>query len=540
MVFLLAAGALVYGNTRRTITASDWVEHTQEAINSLRAASQVNERVDANSRLFLLTSDDDRLDMVKANASNLAISVGHLQALVADNPEEVPNIQALLTCSGQISEAVKGLKSGGPQPKAAIERCQQTLNRMLDLERRLLLERSQATRRIEIQSLTTDFVFVALSLVALVTLFGFLVRGAELRQRSDRQIVLTNRHLEESVHLLQEKAYESELLTTSRDELQLCVNLQEVFKSAQSSFERLLPSTAGALCVITNSRNMMETVGSWGDVALEDCHTPDSCCGLRSGQPRWRQPGGSMIHCSHFGNAGPGNEIPERYLCVPVVAHGDTLGLLHIQCPDEDCVQAVRERLDGLHQLVQLTGMAVASMKLRTKLENQSIRDPLTGLFNRHFMEVALDRELSRARRRKSTLAVFMLDVDHFKEFNDTHGHAIGDTVLRSVAAACQTTVRAEDIVCRYGGEEFTIILPEITAEAAYERAENVRAAIANLRVFEGQDEFQEVTISVGIALYPEDGTTADVLLRSADQALYRAKKQGRNRVLAAEPIFAS
>jgi diguanylate cyclase (GGDEF)-like protein len=535
VIVLLGAGGLVYGNTRKGITASDWVEHTQEVINSLRAASQLNERVDANSHLYLLTTDEDRLDIVRTNASNLAITAAHLKALVADNADETANMQALIACSVELDEAMKALKPDSQQPKATIQRCQETLNRMLDLERRLLLERSQTTHRIEIQSINTDLVFVGLSLVTLVTLFGFLLRGAELRQRSDKQIVRTNRHLEENVLLLQEKAYESGLLTTSRDELQLCVNLPEVYRSAQNSFERLLPSTAGALCMITNSRNMMETVASWGEVALEDCHTPESCCGLRSGQPRWREPGGSMIHCSHFGGQGP-----EHYVCVPVVAHGDTLGLLFIQCPDTECMDSIRRRMDGLHQLVQLTGMAVASMKLRTKLENQSIRDPLTGLFNRHFMEVALERELSRARRRKTMLAVFMLDVDHFKDFNDSHGHAIGDAVLKSVAAVCQTTVRAEDIACRYGGEEFTIILPEITPEAAYERAENVRLAIANLRVFEGEDAYQEVTMSIGIALYPEDGTTADVLLRSADQALYRAKQQGRNRVLSAEPIFAS
>jgi diguanylate cyclase (GGDEF)-like protein len=189
-------------------------------------------------------------------------------------------------------------------------------------------------------------------------------------------------------------------------------------------------------------------------------------------------------------------------------------------------------------QLLQLTGMAVASMKLRNKLEHQSIRDPLTSLFNRSFMEIALDRELSRARRRKSVLAVFMLDVDHFKTFNDTHGHAAGDAVLKLVAEVCQASIRSEDIACRYGGEEFTIIFPDITPETAYAKAESIRRAIGELRAFEDKGFAGEITISIGVALYPEDATTAELLLSMADRALYRAKKQGRDQVSIAGEIL--
>jgi len=138
-------------------------------------------------------------------------------------------------------------------------------------------------------------------------------------------------------------------------------------------------------------------------------------------------------------------------------------------------------------------------------------------------------------------LAVYMLDIDHFKEFNDLHGHAVGDAVLKSVAEVCQRTVRAEDIVCRYGGEEFTIIVPEISPELAYERAEALRNAICDHQAFVGKEFYGEIRTSIGVALYPEDSITADALLQKADQALYRAKKQGRNQVvLSSEPIFAA
>jgi diguanylate cyclase (GGDEF)-like protein len=535
LLFLVLAGTMVYVNTRRTITATDWIEHTQEVINSLRAASQVNERIEANFHLFLVTGDATLLDKAQGNVKNLEASVAHLKVLVFDNANQEPSIERLTECSAELSLAIKGMQTTPVQPKAASERCQLTINSMLDMERRLLLERSQTSHRIEIQSLTTDFVFIGLSLLALSSLFGFLLRGEELRRRTDGRIIQTNRDLERSVELLRDQAQESDLLTRSRDELQLCVSLLEVYRSAQGSFARLLPGSGGALAMTTNSRNMMETVASWGEMSMEDCHPPDSCCGLRSGQPRWREDGFSEIHCSHFS----GSE-PDNYACFPVIAHGDTLGLLYIQCPDAACMDGIRGRMDGLRQLIQLTGMAVASMKLRIKLENQSIRDPLTGLFNRHFMEVALDRELARAARRKTMLAVFMLDIDHFKNFNDIHGHSAGDSVLRAVAEVCRNTIRPEDTACRYGGEELTIILPEMTEELAYSRAENIRRAISELRVQEGKQFYGEVTISIGVALYPDDGVSAEALLRSADQALYRAKRQGRNQVSVAEAIFAS
>jgi diguanylate cyclase (GGDEF)-like protein len=440
------------------------------------------------------------------------------------------------SCSADVTRAVNVLHTGAPFPVGPVQRCQQVIARMTEMERQLLEERTKRSQRISVVSLTSDFVFVGLSVLGLTTLFGFLLRSAELRQRSESLTQKANRELEESIQKLKEQADETNLLSTLRDELQLCVNLQEVYECARGGYIRLCPGTSGALCIITNSRNMMETVITWGEPSLADCHPPESCCSLRSGQPRWREPAVSEIHCNHFEGG-----RPERYVCVPVLAHGDTLGLAHIEFPDAESTAHARKCVLALRQLLQLIGMAIASMRLRMKLEQQSIRDPLTNLFNRHFMEVALERELSLAARRKTMLAVLMLDVDHFKEFNDTHGHAVGDIVLQAVAEVCRNTVRTEDIACRYGGEEFTIILPDINSETAYARANSIRSAVADLRVEDGKEMYGDVTMSIGLALYPESGTTAATLLRRADEALYRAKQQGRNQVLLAiEPIYAA
>ncbi len=170
--------------------------------------------------------------------------------------------------------------------------------------------------------------------------------------------------------------------------------------------------------------------------------------------------------------------------------------------------------------------------RLQSALQEQAVRDGLTGLFNRRYLDGILDREVSRARREGSPLALVMLDIDHFKRVNDTYGHQAGDEVLRVLAATLQADIRAEDTACRYGGEEFLILLPNMPLAAAIERAEGWRRAVEALTV--GHGEFAiTFTISLGVAAYPEHGKTPDDLTRCADQALYRAKAAGRNRVLA-------
>jgi diguanylate cyclase (GGDEF)-like protein len=308
--------------------------------------------------------------------------------------------------------------------------------------------------------------------------------------------------------------------------------VRQVYQLATRRFSLLLPETSGCLCMIDNSRQTVEVVSSWGTTTVDDFSPPEACCGLRSGQQRWRQPGLSEIHCSHFTE-----KAPERYLCSPIVAHGNAIGVLYVQCEDDAGIQAVNQRMDGLRQLVQITAMAVAALNLQSRLENQSIRDALTGLFNRYFMQISLERELSRAARKKQALAVLMLDVDHFKRFNDTYGHAAGDAALQGIANILKSNIRPEDIACRYGGEEFTILLPDITMSSAYERAQGIVDAVSRLSITYGMQTYTEFTISIGVALYPNDGGSLELLLRRADEALYRSKRQGRNQVSLYEAI---
>ena len=171
--------------------------------------------------------------------------------------------------------------------------------------------------------------------------------------------------------------------------------------------------------------------------------------------------------------------------------------------------------------------LALSNIALREKLRTQALRDPLTGLYNRRYMEDFLARYASMADRNDTALSVAMFDLDHFKRLNDEHGHAKGDAILTSVAVAVVGAIRPSDIACRYGGEEFVVLFPDCTMDEAANKAEVLRAQIERLSETHGA----RVSASFGIAGIRESSTKVADVLNDADEALYRAKAEGRNRV---------
>jgi|GEM_PF-1377361 len=531
--FTLAAGAVLYNNTQTLTAAAQLVQHTQDVLSSLQRATILAERVEYRSRLYAFGGDEDDLSRARTAANGLVTSAAHIRSLVSDNPNQTANVENLAKCASHLSDLLANFTQHSPVPAVQVQQCQKTIGLMTDQEQLLLTERTQHSQRRLLTAVSTEFFLVPLSVISLLVLFSLLLRDAIARQRAAREALRINHDLARSVSALEDTARESELMTTARNELQLCVDVQQVYHTATASFSRLLPGTGGCLYIIDNSRHSVEVVSSWGTANHDHFSPPDSCCALRSGQPRWRQPGVSEIHCAHF--SGP---APERYHCRPIVAHGNTVGVLYVQCENDESAQQVNNRMDAMRQLIQITALAVATLNLRTRLENQSIRDSLTGLFNRHFMQISLEREMMRAHRRKQIMAVFMLDVDYFKRFNDTHGHSAGDAVLKALAEIFSSNIRSEDIACRYGGEEFTIILPDSTVKGACDRAESIVSAVAELKLQIGQQTFDGFGVSIGVAFYPGDGDTSEQLLQRADSALYEAKRNGRNRVSLFERAF--
>jgi diguanylate cyclase (GGDEF)-like protein len=212
-----------------------------------------------------------------------------------------------------------------------------------------------------------------------------------------------------------------------------------------------------------------------------------------------------------------------------MMAQGTALGILSLNSHEPGQLLADRQQLAVA--VAEHLALALANIKLRETLKNQSIRDPLTCLFNRRYMEESLERELIRCQRKQEPLSIIMIDVDHFKRFNDTFGHEAGDAVLRKLGQFLQSHIRGSDIACRYGGEELTLILPEASLEVTKKRAEQIREGVKYLNIQHHGQALGAITLSLGVASFPEHGLSGEAVIQAADAALYRAKKSGRDTV---------
>ena len=451
-----------------------------------------------------------------------------IEAAVQDNASQAKHAQELEKDVQALTVDVSHLERDKTIPDGEVLSARSMIGLLQQEERGLLQQRTDVSKASATRSFVLSLACVGLALLIVVVLFVFLFRDAMLRSAHDDALIAAKDELEATVQLLTARAEESSLLTMARDEMQLCTTAKQAHESTVRHMQLLLPGSCGAMMTINNSRSMVEIVSVWGaPKTLLDGFSPDACCGLRIGKERWRLRGKSELHCMHFAG-----KPPESYLCVPLAAHGETLGVVYVECLTAESLVIAEARTSLIQQLAELASLSIASLNLRAKLERQSIRDGLTGLFNRHFMEIALERELHRATREKTSLAMLMLDVDHFKLLNDTYGHEAGDVVLREVATTLQKSLRDEDVICRYGGEEFVVIMPDASEEVAVRRAELIRSSVAEIRMHFRGELLGSVTISIGIAMYPEVAKDSSTLLRLADGALYRAKNSGRNKVV--------
>jgi diguanylate cyclase (GGDEF)-like protein/PAS domain S-box-containing protein len=370
------------------------------------------------------------------------------------------------------------------------------------------------------------------------------VRGAYLIyedvSKQVRASEVQRQHAESLDGLVKELGLRTEQ-TTSLNEmgslLACSATIEEACAVVADSVQRLFPDApSGALYLFRSSRDLIEAAVRWGKRDISSpTFPPDACWSLRLGQPHWSEPSGSGIACQHLTKSSP-----TECLCLPMVAQGNTIGVLHLEFRSEELRRdsGTKSPRDSRQRLAitaaSQIALSLASLQLRETLREQSIRDPLTRLFNRRFLEESLERELQLADRRKQSVAVLFLDLDHFKRFNDTFGHDAGDMVLKSLADLFRNFFRTTDICCRYGGEEFAIVLPESSSQDAVIRAEALRAGVKSLRLQYKTQTLGSLTLSVGIAAFPEHGSTSAELLKIADQCLYESKARGRDVVTVA------
>ena len=546
LLLVAVAAATIFG-VRLLADSNRWVEHSHRVIEHIESSQAMLATSQAAARGYRLTSHPSlREEFERTGPLALQAARGLVEAS-RDNPGQNARAKTLLEQSSlQLAltrQLIELQDSEGPaaavqamQPENLVAHMQElnAASEAMRVEEMRLLGERRATNQRNARLLLA---FVLLSLaVSLATFWTLLVSLS----RENRQKRALERETREALQGLQRSQAMTERLSEQRwalseytGMLQSAQNLDETMELTSSTFERLLPHLGGQCYVALPSRDFLESRASFGQPAVgsSDAFAPGECWALRRGQPHHNHRSGS-VRCAHIEH---GTSLAATAtLCVPLTAHGETLGMLHASGPADGGGS------DNDGEIIELLGeqlaMAIANLQLRETLRQQSLRDPLTGLFNRRYFEESLRREMLRCERKGLPLALMLLDIDHFKAFNDSHGHSAGDAVLAQVGRTIASLVRAEDMACRYGGEEFTVVMPETDAASAVARAEAIGRTLAQTTISHNGVTLGPVTLSIGVAVFPDDGVTPEVLFEVADASLYRAKAEGSNRVLRASP----
>lgn len=517
--------------TRRSQQVQQQILGTSNAVHATRAS--LGE--------YLLSGDPGALQVVLARMTGIDDSSRQLVAMTATQPEQNRRARSLrkllLAHVAVMRDALRIYQQSGQSAaldelrardaSAGTATMQALVGEMRHAER-AHLARTEAQRG-HAADLATWSAIACLSCALLLVLsaMALIFREQRITLRSREALMQAYLQLAQSLEDSRGLTDRMQRLHMLSETLQSCRNMHEALEVLPPSLDDMLPGISGRILLVNASRNLVENAAGWGDLILncESVFAPDDCLALRRGQAYPEPDMPVKIRCAHLGAGKDDGNV--TWACIPLLAQGETLGVMHLQ-------------LDGpmrpeIHELAmslgEQLGLMLGNLKLQESLRMQSIHDPLTGLFNRRYLEASLARELLRNTRHDRRLTLLMMDIDQFKRFNDMHGHDAGDELLQQFASMLRDRVRVEDISCRYGGEEFTVILPETDLEAGLARAEDIRAHTSQLKVRHRGQLLGPVSVSIGLAVQPLHGSDPETLVHAADQALYRAKQGGRNRV---------
>jgi len=346
------------------------------------------------------------------------------------------------------------------------------------------------------------------------------------RKLAELALQEAQQQLHQRIEELEQRTKEITLLTSMTNNLQLCRSSTEACEIAAEAASQLFPHHSVALYLRSMENQLFQLSASWGNPPVTQSFLREDCWALRRLAPFLVQGEHRSLVCGH---TQPLTDIKSS-LCMPVIQQGNIIGLFTLQAsPTQPEINP--NILQILSAMAEQFGLALSNIHLRDSLSEQALHDPLTGLYNRYYMEEFLEKELHRARRSNKPVAVIMIDMDHFRDLNSLFGHPNVDITLAEVGELLVHSIRAGDIACRYGGDEFLLILPEASLEVARDRAEKLCLSVHSVSVRSETRPPQPISFSVGIACFPQHGQSVTELLRSADSAVFSAKDRGRNRV---------
>ena len=532
---MCAATATVDYNFRQINALRKWVNHTYDVVEKMETMVSAVKDVQSAQRGFAITGEEDYLIPFYNALPVIEEKLADIERLVADNTTQEKRFARLRKITNErlafAGRVIAARRENGQQAAFAMiqtgtgnlemAQIRSISTDMINEESRLLKERQLAVDRAEDITMTVGAISVLICFAILVLVFWQI-------HRESRRRTLIEESLSETLDRVNRISAEVQLINKMGDYLQGCRNPEEAFQMIARNMPLLLPGTHGAIALFNNSHNNLEMTSGWGDTsAMANDFQPESCWAMRRGRPHEVPFGGSEPMCDHFTRPVEGD-----VLCLPMQAHGETFGMFFIGSDTADV--SLDERQTVIRTVSEQISLAIANLKLQKSLREQSIRDPLTHLFNRRYLEATMEREFARAKRNTQPVSLLIMDIDHFKRINDTYGHDAGDAVLQAFARMLLTKVRKEDIACRFGGEEFVLVLPAANPEMAMKRGEEVCAAMRALEVSTGGQTLANMSVSVGVATYPVHGDKPETLLLRADKALYEAKHGGRNQVVMA------
>ncbi len=527
VVFVPLFGWLSNKANDELVHSREWLEHSYSVLEQMHALRSELDMLEIGRKGYFIRRHAEHLMQLSQVRHEIPGTLDSLHKLTGDNiyqRERLANLQQITASLLQeTSQNIADLDAHNivyadysNKARPLFERVRFTLGEMHAHEEVLLKSRLSDSANKQTQ-LHFMLVFTG---GGFIVLLGFVLNNMyrEIRQRRKVETGLLESQIQNQVTV-----HNLSLMGELSSLLQACSTIDESLDVIRQFAKQLLNVDAGAIYLFRESRNQIEEKASWGNALKSDpIFQPDDCWALRRGESHSTDSHHDTLTCRHMHDASGLYTI-----CIPIVAQGNVLGVLHLENHHGQALDDVQRKL--ANTLASQVALAMASLKLRETLKHLSVRDPLTGLFNRRYMEESLQRELAIAQRKQRPLGVVILDLDHFKTFNDTFGHDAGDFLLREVGAILVANSRSSDIVCRFGGEEFVVIFPETAAEIVVERAEHLRKVVFALQLQHFGRSLGQVSASFGVAFFPEHAATAEELLRLADKALYRAKAAGRN-----------
>jgi diguanylate cyclase (GGDEF)-like protein len=522
---LIVAGGLTIWQQIQVQIARNSVNHTFEVLEEIHDQQSLLLRLEFALQNYLSENSNLALTDYKSTQLEIITELESLKQLTYDNPiqqKKLDDYQSLLKNRFQQLEVTFAPQQLPQQTKENIDLIDELnspfsfdllYEQLISIE---FLEKDLlAQRRLQVNQHGITMTATVLSGLFLVGFLSWQINKERKNQLNKEQILNARLRFIEI-----EQELSNHLLT--------CRNKQEAYEILHSFFNYLLPTSSGAILEINNSRDLLQPTVIVGEFPAVEFCTPKDCWALRQGQP----PSGShknfIVPCQLCKKIYSDN-IPQEMLCLPLQAHEQTLGVLHLT----DTEKIGR---DFLANLASQIALPLAVLYLQAELENQTFRDSNTGLWNRRFMDASIQRIFARAKRlnhdsqAQHSVGVIFCDIDHFKAYNTEFGHEAGDMVLRTVAKFLMETCREDDLPCRYGGEEFVLIILDTFLEGAEIKAERIREGVKQLPA----PGNRVISLSLGVAAYPEHGTTPEEVLKAANLAMLKAKAEGRDRTLLA------